>query len=405
MCVQETGCSTIVGVDTHKYVHVAVAITGRTSELSRSRRSAKQRRTSVLESLEAKREGGSTTYAAKLAAEPLGGTATVCTITHYCRTTVFKYPGCHMSTEDPVPQLVIAEDEAFRAAVVSDLPAYFQQDVFPHYAIDVSLRDAVDRVYRKVLSQSKSPNPPIFLVTEEYETIPATQFANGECFLIDEWRNGKALIEGGREGKRALLAFKTINGAWPDFSRDSHAVNTVLAAVKVEQNVTHHLDELYSCSCFVSDDGRAVYTAQLTMSVSYGGVRVSSPVDTDGLREKVAGVRSIYDGLRQDSLKTPQVAELIDAILLDKTRDDAYFRLWYLRLWQAVVDAKRILGQPKFEDDANTIAGNLTAIQLKEYRDRIAHWWTGNVDFSFVTGIQQTVQELLRRKYRKETSE
>ena len=373
--------------------------------MSRSRRSAKQRRTSVLESLEAKREGGTTTYAAKLAAEHLGGTATVCTITHYCRTTVFKYPGCHMSTEDPVPQLVIAEDEAFRAAVVSDLPAYCQQDVFPHYAIDVSLRDAVDRVYRKVLSQSKSPNPPIFLVTEEYETIPATQFANGECFLIDEWRNGKALIEGGREGKRALLAFKTINGAWPDFSRDSHAVNTVLAAVKVEQNVTHHLDELYSCSCFVSDDGRAVYTAQLTMSLSYGGVRVSSPVDTDGLREKVAGVRSIYDGLRQDSLKTPQVAELIDAILLDKTRDDAYFRLWYLRLWQAVVDAKRILGQPKFEDDANTIAGNLTAIQLKEYRDRIAHWWTGNVDFSFVTGIQQTVQELLRRKYRKETSE
>ena len=255
------------------------------------------------------------------------------------------------------------------------------------------------------LSQSKSPNPPIFLVTEEYETIPATQFANGECFLIDEWRNGKALIEGGREGKRALLAFKTSNGAWPDFSSDSHAVNTVLAAVKVEQNVTHHLDELYSCSCFVSDGGRAVYTAKLTMSVRYGGVRVSSPVDTDGLRGKVAGVRSIYDGLRQDSLKTPQVAELIDAILLDKTRDDAHFRLWYLRLWQAVVDAKRILGQPKFEDEANTIAGNLTAIQLKEYRDRIAHWWTGNVDFSFVTGIQQTVQELMRRKYRKEMSE
>ena len=68
----------IVGVDTHKYVHVAVAITGRTSELSRSRRSAKQRRTSVLESLEAKREGGSTTYAAKLAAEPSGGITTVC---------------------------------------------------------------------------------------------------------------------------------------------------------------------------------------------------------------------------------------------------------------------------------------------------------------------------------------
>ena len=254
-------------------------------------------------------------------------------------------------------------------------------------------------------SQSKSTNPPIFLVTEEYKVIPATQFANGECFLIDEWRDGKALIEGGRKGKRALLAFKTVNGAWPDFSRNSHTVNTVLAAVKVEQNVTHHLDELYSCSCFVSDDERAVYAIELTMSISYGGVRVSSSVDTDGLRGRVAGVRSIYDGLRQDSLKTPQVAELIDAILLDETQDDAHFRLWYLRLWQAVVDAKRILGQPKLEYDANTIAGDLTAIQLKEYRDRIAHWWTGKVDFSFVTGIQQAVQELMRRKYRKEMSE
>ena len=150
-------------------------------------------------------------------------------------------------------------------------------------------------------------------------------------------------------------------------------------------------------------DGQS-YTAQLTMRVRYGGVRVSSPVDTDGLREKVAGVRSIYHGLRKDSLTTPQVAELIDAILLDKTQDEAHFRLWYLRLWQAVVDAKKMLGQPKFEDDANTIAGNLTAIQLKEYRHKIARW-TGNVDFSFVTGLQQTVQEMLRRKYRKETSE
>ena len=310
-----------------------------------------------------------------------------------------------MSTEAPVPPLMIAEDEAFRAAVLSDLPGYFQQDVFPHYAVDVSLRDGIGRVYRKMLSQNKSRNPPIFLVTEEYRTIPATQFANGECFLIDEWRDGEALIEGGREGRRALLAFKTTNGAWPDFPRDSHAVNTVLAAVKVEQNVTHHFDELYSCSCFVSDDGRAVYTVELTMSVSYGGVRVSSPVDTDGLRGRIAGVRLIHDGLRYDSQKTPQVAELVDAILLDKSQDDAHFRLWYLRLWQAVVDAKRILGRPKLERDANAIAGSLTAVQLKEYRDRIAHWWTGKVDFSFVTGLQQTVLELMRRKYRKRVSE
>lgn len=183
------------------------------------------------------------------------------------------------------------------------------------------------------------------------------------------------------------------------------AVNTVAAAVKVEQNVTHHIDELFSFSCFVSDDGWAVYTQEPTMSISYGGLRKSSPVDAEDLREKLTGVRSIHEGLRLDSLTKPQVAELIDSILLDKTQDDGYFRLWYLRLCQAIADAKRLLGHPKFEDDtnANVIAGKLTSKELKDYRHNIAHWWTGNVDYSFVTGIQQTVLELLRRKYRGRT--
>ena len=375
--------------------------------MSRSNRRATQRRRSVLESLKTKCNGGFTTHAAKLMVESFGGTATVCTITHYCRTMVLEYPGCRITSEDPIPPLVICADETFRATVVSNLPEYFQQDgsEFPHYAIDVSLRDGIDRAYRKELRQRKAPDAPIFLVTEQYESVPATKFANGECFLIDEWRDGRAVIEGGREGKRALLAIRTVNGAWPDFSRDQLAVNTVLAAVKVEQDVVHPVTELYSCSCFVSEDGRAVYSLHPTMSVAYGGLRVSSPVDTDGFREKIAGVQSICRGLRRDSLTTPQVAELIDSILLDETKYERYFRLWYLRLWQAMADAKKILGQPDFEEEANAIERNLTPIQLREYRHSIAHWWTGNMDFSFVTGIQKTVQEILRRKYRNDTFE
>ena len=128
-------------------------------------------------------------------------------------------------------------------------------------------------------------------------------------------------------------------------------------------------------------------------------------MDTNGLRETVAGVRSIHDGLLRDSARKPQVAELIDSILLDNTQDDGHFRLWYLRLWQAVVDCKKLWGEPRFEGNPDSIAGKLTPVDLKKYRNSIAHWWTGKVDFSFVTGLQQTVQELLRRKYRKGTSE
>ena len=365
-------------------------------------RRAKDRRKSVLESLEKKPNGASTTHAAKLMAAPLGGTATVCTITHYCRTIVFEYPGCHLTSEAQNIQEVLYEDETFKATVVSDLSAYFQEghSEFLHYGIDVSLRDGVDRLYRERVSERKDANVPIFLVTEQYESIPVTKFENGECFLIDECRDGEAMIKGGREGERAFLAFRTINGTWPDFTPAMQAVNIVVAAVKVEQNVTHQIDELYNCSCFVNDKGRAVYTLEPTISIGYGGMRVSSPVDADGLREKLTGIRSIHDGLRRDSVTTPQVAELIDSVLLDKTQEDGHFRLWYLRLWQAAADAKRLLGQPKFENSSTVIAGKLTPKELKNYRNSIAHWWTGKVDFSFVTGIQQTVLELLRRKYR-----
>jgi len=374
---------------------------------AKKRKSSVERRKSLVGSLKRTIEGGLTTQGAKLMADSLGGTKTVCTITHYCRTTVFEYPGCRMVTDNPVPYLMLCANEAFRAALVLDLPIYFQCEgsVFPHYGIDISLRDGIDRVWRKMRSQKNGPHLPIFLVTEQYERPPVTTLANGECFLIDEWRNGQAMIDGGREGKRALLAIRTIDGVWPNFSCDQHAVNTLLAAVKVEQNVTHHLEDLYSCSCFVSEDGRAVYTIHPMMSVNYGGARVSSPVDTSSLREKVARVRLIHERLRQDSVTTPRVAELIDSILLDKTQDDGYFRLWYLRSWEALVDAKKLLGHPGLENELDIIAGELTPKRLKEYRNDVAHWWTGKVDFSFVTGIQKTVQKLLRRKYQKEPSD
>ena len=331
----------------------------------------------------------------------LGGKETVCTVTGYCRTFVFEFPGSQLTAEEPVGHQVISESGCFRATVVSDLPTYFQQGTskFPHYSIDVSLRDGVDRVYLKEVGQHTDARKPMFLVIEQFEEVPSTTFARGESFMIDEWVNGNAVVEGGREGEKTLLAFRTTNGAWPDFAPNTQAVNTVLAAVKVGQNVAHHIRDHFSCSCFVSDDGRVVYTIHPTMTIGYGGVRVDSPVDAGSLKGKVERIRSIHDGMRRDSVAMPQVAELIDAVLLDNTQDEGHFRLWYLRLWQAVVDAKRQLGVPRLEEGRSVIAGELTPKELKDYRNRIAHWWTGRVDFSFVNDIQKTVLELLRRKY------
>ena len=363
------------------------------------RKSVEERRRSVLQSLEKKPSGSVTTHGAKAMAAPLGGTEVSCTVEGYCRTFIFEFPRSQLVSEEPIAPHLITESENLKAVVASDLPAYFQDghSKFPHYAIDVSLRAGVEGTYEKEIKQRKSPQQPMFVVIEQYETVPTTTLDNGECYLIDEHRSG---IEGGREGKRALLAFRTSNGTWPDFSPSMQSVNTVLAALKIEQDITYYIDERYRCSCFVSDDRRAVYTLNPEISIMYGGVRVVSPIDATSLQAKVASIQSIYNRIRTDSMNMPRAAELVDSILIDKTRDDNYFRLWYLRLWQAAMENKKLLGEPKLENRNDIVAGKLAPKQLKEYRDDIAHWWTGKVDFSFITGIQQTVVSLLRHKYR-----
>ena len=153
-------------------------------------RQAEERRRSVLQSLEQKPGGNITTYGVKDAASRLGGTEVGCTVEFYCRTFIFEFPGSQLTSDEPVAPQLITKCESLKAVVVSDLPAYFQDghSEFPHYAIDISLRHGVERVYRKEAEQRTPPQRPMFVVIEQYETVPATTFANGECFEIDERR-------------------------------------------------------------------------------------------------------------------------------------------------------------------------------------------------------------------------
>lgn len=112
-----------------------------------------------------------------------------------------------------------------------------------------------------------------------------------------------------------------------------------MAAVKVEQNVTGHIEELYSCSCFVSSERKAVYTLSPTISASAQTISHLEPPD---LKEKGGRIEARLREMMADS--KPAALEMFDSIILDKTKDDSYLRLWYLRLWQALDDAKRHLG-------------------------------------------------------------
>lgn len=371
--------------------------------MPRSSRRIGNRRQALLRSIEPSSGGGITTHGAQLMAKGLGGVPAECTITGYCRTSLFRYPGVYL--KEAVEHHILYSDASSKAAIVSDLADYFERPsgVSLHYSIDVSLRDGVRRTYQRAVEQAKqraNPDAPLFVAIEEYADVPSTVLNSGECFTIEECQGGTPIIEGGREGKECLLAFKTGDGSWPQFDSDSRTINMVLAAVMSEQNFTHHIEELYNCSCFVSSIGEAVHSMSPTMSAT---LQTASPLESEDVQERADGIASMLREMMSDP--DPTARELFDSMVLDNTKDDGYLRLLYLRLWQALEDAGRHLGYPQLFNLTKGVGGKRTPKELKDYRNEIAHWYTGRIDFSLLSDLQCTAMELLRRKYRRTVGE
>ena len=364
--------------------------------MSKQNRDREQRRENLRASLQKDRQGGFTTHAAEMMAKPLGGIPIDCTLVGSCRTFVFEFPQSEVVAEEPVQYNVILGQAGMKAAIVCNLPAYFEEDPAEslHFDISVSFRSGIRSTYENSRRNRDGTAEKLFLVIEEHTEFAPITMSGGQCFSIDEVRDGEAMIVGGRQGEKALIAFPALGCPWPDAVPDMHGVNVVLAAVKAVQNVTGHITQLAEYSCFVSNKREAVYTLNSTMSVSAVSV---SRLTAAELKERTARITSMVDNMMSES--APVLAELFDSVILDKSTDDGYLRLAYLRLWQAIEDARRQLAKPGLLNEINAIAGNRAPTELKGYRNAIAHWHTGTIDHSYLNDLQYTILELLRRKY------
>ena len=345
-------------------------------------------------------DGQMTAGFASALVESLNAVPVDCTITGYYRTFLYDFPSAYLVSEKTVEHQIIYAHEGLKAALVSDLSAYFKQRSSPsqHYAIDVSLRAGAHSVYENAIKQFRKKaktRAPLFLVIGQTVAVSPTKLNSGQCFIVDMCLNGVAMKKGGREGERTLVAFQTTDAPWPDFQPDMHAINSVLAAVKVEQNHSGHIEKLHECSCFVNSEGHAVYHfPSLRISAN---LSTASRVEPSDLSDKGARIGSMLQEMMSES--DPVLTELFNSIMMDKTKDDNYLRLWYLRLWQALDDARAHMGKPQLLNDNNVLAGKSSPKELKVYRNDIAHWYTGRIDHSYLSDIQLTALELLRRRF------
>ena len=107
------------------------------------------RRASLVQNLERESGGGMTLHMAKRQRDGVDGRRIDCTITGYCQTRIFDFPGVMLTEDSEVGPHVISEENGFRATIASDLECYFESvSTSRHHSIDRSLRIGVENLAR-----------------------------------------------------------------------------------------------------------------------------------------------------------------------------------------------------------------------------------------------------------------
>ena len=335
--------------------------------------------------------------------EGIGGREFCCTISGYCRTRIFEFPGIDFRPNGEEPHHTIYKSRSVQASVASNLVGYFENSTSSdHYAISPSLRYEVRETEEKIKTQQDG-RVPVFLVIEEFNQVTPVQMVKGECSIspeIIEERDGEKvpILVGGRDGEEFLTAWATTDGAWPEIPTDQRLVNMILAAVRAGQETPGPIRKYLDQNGLVTDEGRFVEMMRPTISMRPS---VSKVMDTEAYRDRISEISKAVTAIEQD-IGAPHMALLVNSMYSDEYKDDAYRRLEYLGLWQSLVDAGRrylgYRGQSIRYDDV-VVAGTKTLQELTRYRDDIAHWWTDTIDENFMADLQRTINELIRQKY------
>ena len=328
-------------------------------------------------------------YARRMAAglngQPLG-----VTVTGRLRTSVLEFPGV---VRQPIRAHQLYSDDEHRVTMVSDLLGYFDDPTWAvwQYEIDGWLERQMHCLHDE---NQDSESASLFVVIQRRTSFPPVTFDEHQAYLVHEHQDGSPIIGGGRKGEQALLAIRTAGDPWPPREPASHVTSAVIAAVRSEQNMTGPLRELHSSSCLVSDEGKAVYPLSPSMSAT---LEVLASFSDAEISDKAAKLTAMIGLMASD--RAPVAAEVFDSLVLPGDARDPELRLWYLRLWQAVRDAKNWLARPKFLNERQPITGTSSPKELADYRNSIAHWHTGRIDRKLLNDLQQTVMELVRRRY------
>lgn len=259
----------------------------------------------------------------------------------------------------------------YSATLTGHLTRYLKSECsLMHYNAAAGLRECAARLENNEASRS------VYLVIEETGPIHGCRMERGECWLGPD---------GGRDG---VVIFKTDEGAWPEFRESTDRDTALLAALRAKTKAAHPFELHGSFVGYTTNRGEAAHPIEMEMNIAYGGLRTTKLIPDGELVTWADDIRTLTDLLLVAS-SDPAVKELLDAIRLDSAKDDEYFRLWYLRLWQALTDVGIHCKCKAVREHLKLLETQQRWKEMKLHRTAIAHWWTELVDYKMVADLHQ----------------
>ena len=323
-----------------------------------------------------------TTFAVK----EMGGTPFPCHISEYMRTVIFKIPSYYVQGEHLAPYTIKITDD-FKATVVTDPVSSILSDGFLNQR---SISKGFGKQLKKACEEEENNSDKnIFVAIQLKEDLGLFPAVDGQCARF-EFR-----------GVETYMVFDCSDARAPFPDNRSDIINVVLSAARAELEVTDALDKVFDASCYSTKEGKCVYSGELTASAHAITV---SPITSCNLSIKSQAIGNlvarIESGIEQSETEPNSrraqnfgtlLEELIKAIQLNPTRDDAYLRLWYLQLWDRVEEFGKAF-RPRLQ-----LSNYKDLSDEKKHRNDIAHYQVDKLDWHMFRSLQKKVFALLRQ--------
>ena len=311
-----------------------------------------------------------------------------CHLVQYMRTIVYQIPVLKVGESKPAACIILEEPE-FRASAVVDPFAHLRDEgISDQFEFEDNIQLALDQACPQ---PGRDSEVPLYLVIQFKENLNSFAALDGQCRRICV------------DGVERFVLVECGEPYTPNPNERKRTINAVLTAVRGEFGVTDGMEPCFNTRCYRTDDGQCVHPWRAEFSEPT--VQLTRPIEATEVADRATAAAALVTQIEKSMQASHSGAqpsreprfgvcleELIEAMQLDETKDHAYWRLWYLQLYNRLEKFGKQC-QPRLQ------LGNQEGLNDEnDHRNLIAHRGVDRIDGSLLRSIQTKAIDIIKRK-------